>query len=178
MTGVQTCALPISHGRVLTTLLERLNPDFAKTVIDASERGPTLVLKLREALAERAMVCVMADRARAGERTLAVPFMGGTAQLPAGPWIVATALRVPVILAFGLYRGGARYDLHFELFADRIETQPADQSAPLAARGDRNAALQESAQRYAQRLEHYARLAPYNWFNFYDYWADDSAQRH
>jgi len=25
-------------------------------------------------------------------------------------------------------------------------------------------------QRYAERLEHYARLAPYNWFNFYPFW--------
>jgi predicted LPLAT superfamily acyltransferase len=25
-------------------------------------------------------------------------------------------------------------------------------------------------QRYADRLEHYCRVAPYNWFNFYDFW--------
>ena len=25
-------------------------------------------------------------------------------------------------------------------------------------------------QRYAERLEHYSRLAPYNWFNFYPFW--------
>jgi predicted LPLAT superfamily acyltransferase len=25
-------------------------------------------------------------------------------------------------------------------------------------------------QRYAERLEYYARLAPYNWFNFYSLW--------
>jgi len=25
-------------------------------------------------------------------------------------------------------------------------------------------------QRYVARLEHYARLAPYNWFNFYSFW--------
>jgi predicted LPLAT superfamily acyltransferase len=25
-------------------------------------------------------------------------------------------------------------------------------------------------QSYVERLEHYARLAPYNWFNFYPFW--------
>jgi len=30
-------------------------------------------------------------------------------------------------------------------------------------------------QRYADRLAHYARLAPYNWFNFYDYWEEDGS---
>ena len=29
------------------------------------------------------------------------------------------------------------------------------------------------AQRYADRLEHYTRLAPDNWFNFYDFWGED-----
>jgi len=25
-------------------------------------------------------------------------------------------------------------------------------------------------QHYADRLTHYCRLAPYNWFNFFDFW--------
>ena len=25
-------------------------------------------------------------------------------------------------------------------------------------------------QRYVARIEHYCRIAPYNWFNFYDFW--------
>jgi predicted LPLAT superfamily acyltransferase len=28
-------------------------------------------------------------------------------------------------------------------------------------------------QRYADRLAHYARLAPFNWFNFHDVWQVD-----
>ena len=159
-----------AHGPVFTQLLERLNPQFAQNVIDASERGPTLALKLREALEGQALVCMMADRVREGERTLPVQFFGKTALLPAGPWQLAAAMKVPVILAFGLYRGGRRYELHFELLAD-----PFDTRASRAAQGGRNAVLAEMAQRYAARLEHYARSAPYNWFNFYDYWADDAA---
>jgi len=30
--------------------------------------------------------------------------------------------------------------------------------------------VQHWMQRYAERLEYYARLAPYNWFNFYSLW--------
>jgi predicted LPLAT superfamily acyltransferase len=154
-----------AHGPTFTRLLERINPQFAQTVIDAAERGPTLALKLREALEAQALVCMMADRVREGERSIPVQFLGGTAQLPAGPWLLAAALKAPVILAFGLYRGGARYELHFELFAERID----------APRASRDAALADIAQRYASRLEHYARSAPYNWFNFYDFWTDDAA---
>ena len=30
--------------------------------------------------------------------------------------------------------------------------------------------------RYAARLEHHARLDPYNWFNFYDFWHSDRSE--
>jgi predicted LPLAT superfamily acyltransferase len=34
----------------------------------------------------------------------------------------------------------------------------------------RGAAVAAVVQRFADRLEHFARLAPYNWFNLYDFW--------
>jgi predicted LPLAT superfamily acyltransferase len=72
---------------------------------------------------------------------------------------------VPVVLGFGLYRGGNRYDLCFEAFQERFET----------SRAQRGAAVGGLIQRYARRLEHHARAAPYNWFNFYDFWHPDDA---
>ena len=147
-------------GRMLMSLLERLNPDFASQIIDASQRGPELVLTLKELIEKKRMIGLMGDRPRAGDRTVTVDFMGAPAQLPIGPWMMAGVLGVPVILGFGLYRGGNSYDLYFELLSERIELP----------RATREVAIQECAQRYARRLEHYARLAPYNWFNFYDYW--------
>ncbi|NJN45664.1 MAG: lipid A biosynthesis acyltransferase, partial [Candidatus Competibacteraceae bacterium] len=68
----------------------------------------------------------------------------------------------PVIIFFGLYRGSNRYDIHFERLADVITLD----------RACRQQQLQHWAQRYAERLEHYTRSAPYNWFNFYDFWEE------
>ena len=39
-----------------------------------------------------------------------------------------------------------------------------------AQRTSRDAVIAEHAQRYASRLEHYLRLAPLQWFNFYRFW--------
>ena len=64
-------------------------------------------------------------------------------------------------LAFGLYEEPNRYALYCEPFAERVVL-------PRASRAD---ALAAYAARYAARLEHYCRLAPYNWFNFYDFWS-------
>jgi predicted LPLAT superfamily acyltransferase len=35
----------------------------------------------------------------------------------------------------------------------------------------REAALRAVVERFALRLEHHVRLAPLNWFNFFDFWA-------
>ncbi|MEQ1440504.1 lipid A biosynthesis acyltransferase [Fontimonas sp. SYSU GA230001] len=150
-----------AHGRMFTQLLEQTNPQAAKSVIDASQPGPTLMLAIKQALDGGAMVGLMADRARAGERTVTVDFLGGKARLPATPWILAGVLNVPVVIGFGIYRGGLDYDAHFELLAERV----------VLPRAQRDTAIQAHAQRYADRLAHYVRAAPYNWFNFYDFWA-------
>jgi len=158
-----TILMDRQHGRMLMQLLERLNPDMALDVVDAAERGPQLVLKLKEALEAGRMVCVMADRVAEHEGCVVVDFLGSPARFATGPWILAHALRAPVVLGFGIYHGGNRYSCHYELFAEQIALP----------RHEREQALADIAHRYARRLEHYARLAPYNWFNFYDYWLRD-----
>jgi predicted LPLAT superfamily acyltransferase len=60
----------------------------------------------------------------------------------------------------GLYRGGNRYDIHFEHLLD----------VSGAGRGARDAVIEQAVRKYVERLGYYCRLAPYNWFNFYDYW--------
>ncbi|HUP90704.1 MAG TPA: hypothetical protein VM074_00540 [Solimonas sp.] len=152
------------HGRMFMRLLEQLNPQLAASVIDASQRGPSMVLAIKQALDEGSMVGMMADRVRAGEKVVSVDFLGGKANLPMAPWIIAGVLGVPVVIAFGLYRGGNKYEAHLELLAERVELP----------RNGREAAIQHYAQKYADRLAHYARLAPFNWFNFYDFWADET----
>jgi len=162
-----TILMDRKRGEMLLRILERLNPDFAMQLIDAAQRGPELVLQLRDALRAGRMVCIMADRARADERAVEVSFCGSPARFPEGPWALAAALGVPVVLGFGLYRGARRYSASLELFSERVRL-------PRAARGP---ALQELVQGYATRLEHHATLAPRNWFNFYDFWGDERPSR-
>jgi len=119
------------------------------------------MLAIKQAADEGALVALLVDRTQPGAPTQPALFFGAPAQFPVAPWLIAAVLKVPVSLAFGLYRGGNRYDLLFESFADE------GLDLPRAQRGPRIAAL---IQRYAGRLEHHVRQAPYNWFNFYDFW--------
>ena len=144
----------------LTELLHALNPAVADMVIDAGGDGTAAVLAIRDAAAQGALIGLLGDRARPGEATHAARFFGGPAEFPVAPHLIAAALELPVVLAFGLYRGGNRYDVFFENFGS---------GAPIP-RADRQARLAELLQRYAARLEYYTRLDPYNWFNFYEFW--------
>ena len=144
-------------------LLDALNPAIAANVIDAAQDGPSVVMAMKQALEDGALVAMLVDRARPGEPALPVAFLGGSARFPTTPWLIAAALKVPVVLGFGLYRGGNRYDLVFEPFSDGLDIP----------RERRRAELASLIRRYAERLEHHARSAPLNWFNFYDFWSVD-----
>ncbi|HEY0940696.1 MAG TPA: hypothetical protein VGE08_11410 [Steroidobacter sp.] len=144
----------------LTRVLNTLNPDLARSIINARQDGTITTLAIKEALDEGALVTLLVDRARPGNQLTTVDFLGKPAPFPTGPWQIAAALKVPVVLCFGLYRGGNRYELHFEVFAETLQVE----------RANREAGLNAIIQRYADRLAHYTRGAPYNWFNFYDFW--------
>ncbi len=147
------------NARSIGAATEGLDPDHARRVIPIGSLDALLVAQ--ERLQHGEIVGLLADRAVSTERLVRVPFFGQAASFPAGPLLAAAALKVPVILSVCLYRGGNRYDLYFENFAERVIL---DRRNP--------AELEHWIQRYAERLEHYCRLEPYNWFNFFDFWED------
>jgi len=149
-----------SKANKLNSILYELNPGIKPTVIAMGR--PDTLLKVHECIERNEIVGMLADRTFTSEKRVVCDFLGGKITLPQGPLTVAAILDAPVVLFFGLYQGGKRYDLHFELF----------EASPGVGRSQREARVNEWTQRYADRLAHYCRLAPYNWFNFYRYWND------
>ena len=152
--------IDVEHGKLLSQFLNALNPTLAASIINARDAGPATAIAIKQALDSNAIVALLADRGQPNNATQTADFLGFPAPFPLSPWLLAAAVKTPVVLAFGLYRGGNRSDLHFEKFADCLTLD----------RNRRAEALSEILQRFADRLAHYARLAPYNWFNFYDFW--------
>jgi predicted LPLAT superfamily acyltransferase len=152
--------LDLEQGPRISQVLNALNPKLAASIINARDAGPAIAITIKQALDRNSLVALLADRGQPANPVQSVDFLGSPALLPISPWLLVAALKVPVVLAFGLYRGGNRYDLHFERFAEDIVIE----------RGRRAEALAGVLQRFADRLAHYVRLAPYNWFNFYDFW--------
>ena len=142
------------------SLLGRLARPESLRFIDAGSSVVQAVLEVRAAVERGELVAILADRV-SGPRRVVAKFFGRQACFPAGPFLVAAALRCPVYLAFGLYFAPRRYDLYCEPFAEAIHLP----------RINRDAALAKVVATYAARLEHYCRLAPDNWFNFFDFFS-------
>jgi predicted LPLAT superfamily acyltransferase len=129
-------------------------------LLQVTEFGAATALALKQRTDRGEWVVIAADRVPVhGGRTVDVQFLGGIAPLPVGPYVLAALLDCPVHLMFCLRRAG-RNHVYFERFADRIALP----------RADREGAIARHAQRFADRLAHYARLEPLQWFNFYPFW--------
>jgi predicted LPLAT superfamily acyltransferase len=150
--------MDIEHNQNITRFLDALNHKIASTVI-VPDRPDTL-LRVKESLDAGFLIGMLGDRVSSGDKTTQCQFLGAPATFPAGPILIAAMMHCPVILFFGLYRGGKRYEIYFEHFAQEV----------LLNRDCRAEDIQRWMQLYVDRLEHYARLAPYNWFNFYTFW--------
>ncbi|GAA4345020.1 acyltransferase [Variovorax defluvii] len=136
---------------------------------------PHAMLALREWLDGGGLAGLLADRTLAGaddadaqrSSTVLLPFLGTPAPFNDGPFRLAALLRRKVFFMAGLYAGGARYDVQFELLADFSErvSDPAE----------RERRIRTALENYVARLEALCRAYPYNWFNFHDFWLEDSA---
>jgi len=153
-----TIAMYEDNARKIGSVMEALNPDLHRQVIALGHVDS--ILKVEAALARGEVLGILADRTLKGEGSVACNFLGEEARFAVGPFRIAAILRRPVALMFGIYRGGNRYDVHLERLVDLTRTE----------RSQRDRAVEEAVRGYAARLEYYCRVAPYNWFNFYDYW--------
>lgn len=146
------------NAPMVRSLIQELNPAVAGTVIQVG--GVETMLQVKECLDRGGIVGVMGDRVTQNDRTIACKFFGREARFPTGPIRLAQVTRSPLMLFFGLYRGGNRYEIHLESFS--LEATPSHDRREVDVTG--------ALQRYADRLEDFCRRAPENWFNFYDFW--------
>jgi predicted LPLAT superfamily acyltransferase len=146
------------NAQKIRAALAAINPNLATEVIGLGRLDS--LIAVAERLRQGHFIGVLADRNVDGKDMVRYPFLGASAPFPQGPFRIAMLLHCPAVMMVGIYRGGRRYELHFETLAQ----------APSARPPDSQAWLEDVMSRYVARLEHYCREAPLNWFNFYDFW--------
>lgn len=147
------------NARKLNAVLHAINPDLAQQVIGLGKVDS--MLKVEQALQRGEFIGILADRGlELGGASVSYDFLGEAAKFPSGPFRMAYILKCPVFLMVGAYRGGNRYDLYIEKLVDMGDPEGLQ----------RNEILKLAMQRYVSGIERHCLDAPYNWFNFFDFW--------
>lgn len=161
------------NARQINAALRAIAPDTPLHVIALGRMSA--MLELRNWIDGNGVAGLLADRTlrapgatamqRGGVHVL--DFLGRPASFSDGPFRLAMMLRRPLLFMAGLYHGGRHYELRFLEIAD-FSQKPADGVSS-------DVVLQRAVQRYVEILEGICHETPYNWFNFFDFWAHAEA---
>lgn len=155
------------HAEMITSFFERLDPASMLRVLrlDPSTAQTGLAVKARVDRGE--FVAILADRIppASTEQVAVVDFLGRPARFALSPFLLAGTIGCPLLTSMCVRTGDDRYEAVVEVLTD----------GERVARRDRPERARQLLERYVATLEEYCRNWPYQWFNFYDYWLDSSA---
>lgn len=110
------------------------------------------IFELSKALKNKEFVCIHGDRFLEGNEVVQCDFLGHSAYFPAGPFQLASRLKIPYTYTFAMKESNT----HYHFFA----------TPPKKNYGD----VQSMVEEYAAFLEKIVRQYPEQWFNYYDFW--------
>jgi predicted LPLAT superfamily acyltransferase len=110
------------------------------------------IFEINEALSKNELVCFTGDRYVPGTKHLTASLLGEEAEFPAGPFMIASRLGVPVVYVYVMKEP----QLHYHLYARKASVKHRDAQALL--------------QNYTENLEAMISKYPLQWFNYFDFW--------
>lgn len=153
------------HAERFNSVMKAVNPSSELNLIQVNQMGPDTAILLQQKLEQGEWIVIVGDRTSTSKETRSVwaNFLGEKAPFPQGPFMLASVLKAPVFLLFGLRDDSKKephFNVFFERFSDKIELP----------RKERQQALEQVVQQYADRLQHYTLQAPLQWYNFFNFW--------
>ncbi len=120
------------------------------------------MIKVKTALNNNEIVCMLADRIMGNEQVKKLSFLGKEANFPTSPFNIAAITGSPVIAVVTVKTGLKQY------------TQKAYDfiSFDNVTRTNRDQLIQKAMKKYVSILEEIVNEHPYQWFNFYDFWEE------
>ncbi|WP_417602787.1 lipid A biosynthesis acyltransferase [Owenweeksia hongkongensis] len=113
------------------------------------------IFKIHEAARNKEFICIHGDRFLPGSKSLEANFLGSPADFPAGPFVMASKLGLPVSFVYGMKESSTQY--HFYCTKPILEATSKS----------------EILKRYIHQLEEMVTRYPNQWFNFYPFWKSD-----
>jgi predicted LPLAT superfamily acyltransferase len=110
------------------------------------------IFEINAALANNELVCFTGDRYFEGTKSLSEKILGEEAHFPAGPFLIASRLKVPVVFVYVMKEP----NLHYHLYAREAVVKHRDEKALLKS--------------YIESVESMLQKYPLQWFNYFDFW--------
>jgi len=111
------------------------------------------IFEINAALANNELVCFTGDRYFEGSKFLTENLLGKEAKFPAGPFLIASRLRVPVVFVYVMKEP----NLHYHLYAREAQVKHRDEKGLL--------------KEYVKSVETILQKYPLQWFNYFDFWS-------
>lgn len=150
-----------THSPAFNSFMKKANADANINFFHIDNFGIGDTIKLKQKIEDKEAVIIFADRTSMNNPNNVnfVPFLGEEAPFGVGPFALATLMECPVYTIFCLKEQG-RYRTYVEKLADPVKIN----------RKERQVYFKTLTEAFAQRLEKYVRLAPYQWYNFFNFW--------
>lgn len=110
------------------------------------------IFEINNALTNGELVCFTGDRYMKGQKVLTETLMGKEANFPAGPFLLASRLNVPVLFVYVM----KETNKHYHLYARQAEVKNRDAQGLL--------------KKYTESVEWMLKKYPLQWFNYFDFW--------
>lgn len=112
------------------------------------------VFAINNALLNNELIVFTGDRYMDGTKTLQAALLGKETLFPAGPFLIASRLQVPVAFVYVM----KEKKLHYHLYARQATVKHRDAPGLL--------------DHYCRSVEHILQKYPLQWFNYYNFWKD------
>jgi predicted LPLAT superfamily acyltransferase len=168
-----TAIMDVEVSSNFTRMIKELNLQSSFDVINANDVGPQTAIIMEEKLKAGELLASSGDRSRTagGEKNLLVPFLGEEALFAQGIFYCAVLLNAPVYFVFALRRKDLSirpiYDMHVHKYCPPAEFV----SSKISGRKERQRIVSDMLISFAAHLEKYCKEKPFQWYNFYDFWA-------
>ena len=113
------------------------------------------IFEINNALSNNELICFTGDRYFEGSKTLSADLLGVEAKFPAGPFLIGSRLKVPVVFVYVMKETSKHYHLYTRKAAFK------------------NRDAQDLLNQYTESVSWILKKYPYQWFNYFDFWNDN-----
>lgn len=117
------------------------------------------LFEIDDALRKGEIVSMPADRLFGSQKKLQIPFLGGVADFPYGPFSIATMRGLNVLAMHVVKEMPKVYKIYVTPLQYNKEASRKEQ-------------IQELSQKYVAEVERIVKLYPTQWYNYFEFWGD------